>query len=472
MTSNLPQIRTKYGEQIGIELFFALPDLTDEAKSFFDADSVAAVSSITANGTDFVANQYVFLGQIGSERTEIVQIATASATTITLVSPSVYAHNRGDIIRFVPFNQLVPERSTDAGSTFSALSTINVRADASETYLQRPTDSATDYYRFRFFNSTSGNYSAYSSSVSASGYGDGTVWSVKNRALDQLGEKIDNLITDQFLNDSLMEARRVADFNPAILRWSFRTKFGVIIGQMLSGQWQIAAPIDLRDRNSFKNILSLRMGNQNRPIIYQDRRRFNQNYLNVVKTTTALPVLTSAVSIVLSSTHDLDATGSLTISNEAVGNGLIAIAYTGNNKTTNTLTGVTGVTRNIGSGVTVWQRPTFGIPTSYTIDNAVLSFDVPLSITYDGQDLKGDYYKAIPVISNDSDTFDEPFYDLYVPYLKYKIKYKKANGKIDRDSDPDFKDWITGLSELIGQEVPGQMVQFVPDVDGFLSASE
>lgn len=86
--------------------------------------------------------------------------------------------------------------------------------------------------------------------------------------------------------------------------------------------------------------------------------------------------------------------------------------------------------------------------------------------------MKGDYYSQIPVIDTDADTFDEPFYDLYVPYLKWKIKYLKANGKIDRDGDTDWKDWITGLTELISQETPNQWVNFVPDVEGFLSAVE
>ncbi len=472
MATPLPKMRARYGENIGVELFFTFPALQDDPLTYLDADSAVGASSLTANGNDFSTNLYAIIGQPGNEKSEIFQVSSATSTTISINGTLSFAHNRGDIIRFIPYNQITPERSTDGGTVYVALTAINIRADASETYLQRASDAATDFYRFRFSNSTSGLFSAYSDPVIATGFADNTVWSVKHRALDQLGEKTSDLISDQFLNDSLMEARRIADQNPAVLRWSFRTKFGVVIGQMLAGQWSIAAPTDLRDRNSFKNILSLRFGSQNRPLIYQDRRRFNQNYLNIVHTTVATAYTSGGTSLVLTSTHDLDASGSITVANNSVGDGLITVAYSANNKTTNTLT-ITNAGRNIAAGTDVWQRAIVGtssVPSAYTIDNAVMYFDVLIGTQGDGQDLKGDYYKAIPAIDSDSDTFDEPFYDLYVPYLKYKIKYKKANGKIDRDSDTDYKDWISGLSELISQEVPGQKVDFIPDIEGFLSS--
>lgn len=465
-------MRAKYGEGIGVELLFTFPDINADPSTYLDADSAIGAASVTANGNDFSANDYAIIGQPGSEKSEIFQVSAATSTTITINGTLSFAHNRGDAIRFIPYNQIVPSRSTDSGSTFTPLSAISIRADASETYLQRTSDASTDIYKFRFYNSTTTLYSAYSDQVLATGYADNTVWSVKYRALDQLGEEKGELISDQFLNDALMEGRRIADQNPAVLRWSFRTKFGVVIGQMLAGQNSIAAPTDLRDRNSFKNILSLRFGAQNRPVNYQDRRRFNQNFLNIVHTTVASAYTSGGTSLVLTSTHDLDASGSITVANNAVGDGLITVAYSANNKTTNTLT-ITNAGRNIAAGTDIWQRATVGVssvPNAYTIDNGTIYFDVLIGTQYDGQDLKGDYYKAIPVIDSDADTFDEPFYDLYVPWLKWKIKYKKANGKIDRDSDSDYKDWLTGITIQINQEVPGQMVNFVPDIEGFNSS--
>jgi hypothetical protein len=469
----LPTFRAVYGYDIGIELFFAFPNINANEKSFFNADSATGATSLSANGINFAANQYILLGQAGNEFSEIAQIATANSTTVTLVSPANFPHNRGDLIRFIPYNQITAEWSINNGVSFSAMSAINIRADSTETYLQRPADLSSYVYRFRFSNSTTSQFSAYSDTVSGAGYADNTIYAVKKRALDQLGEVRSDLITDQFLNDCIQEARRYADMNPATFRWSFRTKFGVVQQQMLAGQWQIKAPADLRDRNTYKNILSIRIGNQNRPILYQNRVRFNQNYLNVRHATLSAPVSFGAGSITLSSTHDLDNAGVLSVAGGTIGQLITTINYTGNNKTTNTLTGVTGVpAAGYVSGLDVWQQAVYGLPTAYTIDNGVISFDLPLMNIYDGMDAKMDYYGIIPPISTDDQTFDEDFYDLYVPYLKFRIKYAKSNGKIDRDGDTDWKDWLTGLDNLVSQQVTGQIINYIPDVDGFMSATE
>lgn len=473
--SLLPKIRTQYGEGIGVELYFAFPELQADQRSYLDADSAIGDSTLSANGINFSVSQYIVIGFAGDLKTELIQLhaaTTPTATLITLVSALSFPHNRGDIIRFIPYNQIVPERSTDSGSTFTQLATVNIRADSSETYLQRASDASTDVYRFRFFNSNTGNYSAYSSNVTASGYADNTIASVKARALAQLGEVRNNLITDQFLNDGIQEARRKLDQNPAALRYSFRTKFGQVVGQILAGQNSISAPSDMRDRNTYKNLLSLRIGDQNRPCVYQDRRRFNQNYLNVQHSITSGSTSSGSTTLVLSSTKDFPTAGTVRIANNAYNDGLISVTYTGNNRSTNTLSGCSGINRTVTTGTDVWRNATFGLPAAYTIDNGTILFDIPIGTSFDGMDAKADYYSIIPVISSDSQTFDEPFYDFYVSYLKWKIKYQKANGKLDRQSDPDWIDFMEGVTSVIGQETTGQRTNFVPDIEGFLSAQE
>lgn len=472
--SLLPKIRAKYGEGIGVELLFSFPELSDDQRTYALADVAAGAGSISADGVNFSVNQFIVIGQPGAIGTEILQIhgSTApNATTITLAGTTAFAHNRGDIIRFIPYDQLTAEFSTDGGTVFTPISAVAIRADSLETYMQRTADLSTYVYRFRFNNSVSALLSTYSVNVTATGYGDNTIWSIKQRGMEQLGEVKTSLINDQFLNNSIQEGRRTLDQDPRIYRWTFRTKFNTTLGQMLAGQWQITAPTDLRDRNTYKNILNIRYGNQNRPCVYQDRVRFAQNYLNVVNTTTASAYTSGGTSLVLTSTHNLDASGIVYISGQSVGGLRVAVTYSANNKTTNTLT-ITSPGVNLASGSQVWQRATFGLPTAYTIDNGIISFDVPLADQFDGQDVLIDYYSALVAISTDSQTFDEPFYDLFMSFLKWKIKYLKANGKIDRDKDSDWTDWTDGCLRVIGQETNGQRINFIPDVEGFLSATE
>ncbi len=476
MSTFLPELRTKYGEGIGVELFFEFPEIQDNEKTYLDADQLAGDATLSANGTNFSVGQYIVIGQPGNERTEIAQIHTSTpptATTITLAGTLSFAHNRGDLIRFIPYNQIAAEFSTDSGVSFSTISAVAIRSDATETYMQRASDLSTYVYRFRFTNATTGLFSAYSVNVSATDYADNTRYAIKDRALRELGEEKSELISDQFLNDSLNEGRRMADQNPETFRWSFRTKFGVNAGYLLAGQWQLTVPTDLRDPNTPKNVLGIRMGQQNRPCVYQDRVRFNQNYLNVSHTTLSVSAVSGATSLTLVNSRDFDASGVLTIASGILGNGVVTINYTSNNKTTGVLSGVTGVpVAGLAAGLDIWQRYVPGLPTAYTIDAGVISFDSPLLPTYDGQNVHMDYYTIMTPLTSDTSVLDEPFYDLYVSWLKFKIKYLKSNGKIDRDGDTDYKDFMTGLNNLIMQETPSQRINFIPDIEGFLSATE
>lgn len=478
MISQAPQLRIQTNTPIGNDIFFALPAISNNPQSFIEADVNAGVTSLTANGSSFSVNSYLVFGQPGREKTEIVQVATVSATTVTLQSATLYPHNRGDVLILIEYNQIVPERSTDSGSTFSVLATLAVNPQFPETYLQRTGDATTDIYRYRFYNSTSALYSGYSNNATASGYADNTMYAIKKRALTQMGEKITDLITDDFLNDALNEGRRVVDKGTGIVngesvtiqRWTFRTSFDTAIGQVIPGRYSVAAPTNLRDKNSYKNILSLRIGRQNWPCVYQDKNRFNQNYLNVAHTTLNGAITSGSTTITLTSSGNFDTAGNIYVAAESVSGTKDAVAYTANNLSTNVLSGVTGITSGgHATGRDVWQQATFGIPSAYNIADGMIYFDVPFDDRYAGEQIFSDYYKDLTTLTADSDTLDEPFYDLYVPYLKAKIKSLKSNGGIDITADSDYKLFQQGLNELIGQEVLGQNVYFVPDVWGSLN---
>lgn len=461
-----PKLRVKFGEPIGAEIFFAFPEIYDNEKTYLEADVVAGTGSISANGVNFAVDQYVVIGRPGSEKTEIIKLhasTTPTSSTITFASNLQFPHSRGDIVQFIPYNQITPERSTDAGVNYTPLTAVDIRADASETYLQRPSDASTDVYKFRFTNSTAVTNSGYSDPVTATGYAANSVYSVKKRALQQLHEKKTDVITDEFLNDSLDEARRIVDMAPGILRWSFRTSFDTDIGTIIAGRYSLAVPSDLRDANTHKNLLSVRVGRRNMPCRYQDENDFRQNYYNVAHSTLNGAITTGSTSIILTSSGDFDESGTIDIAAEDVTTGRDAVAYTANNESTNTLSGVTGI-QAAGHATTrdVWQNATFGLPTKYTINNGFIYFDVPFGDDIAGENIYSSYYKTLTAVNSDSDLLDEPFYDLYTPYLKWKIKNLKAGGKLDAESDGDYKEFQTGLALLVGQEIGGQRVYFVP----------
>lgn len=461
MATQAPSIRVKTNVPIGNDIFFQLPDLQGNNSSFLDADVAVGATSLTTNGSFFSANQYIIIGQPGQLKSEIVKISVATNTALT-VGACVYSHNRGDVITFIEYNQIEAQHSTDAGVNFSALTKVDINPQVSETYLQRTGDATTDVYKFRFYNATSALYSGYSDSVTASGYADNSVYAIKKKALDDMGEKKTDLITDEFLNNALNEARRIVDQDPRVFRWSFRTKFNTDIGSILPGAWSVTAPTDLRDRNTNKNLLNIRVGRQNRQVYYQDQNRFNQNYWNIAHSTLNGAILSGATSIILTSSGDFTDTGNIYIGAESISETRDTAAYTTNTLSTNTLGTVTGVTSNHASGQDVWQGANFGIPTWYTISDGDIKFNIPFDDTYAGENVYADYYQALTPVNSDSDLLDEPVYDFYVNFLKYKIKYKKSNGAIQAKTDTDFMEFQLGVSALVTQETIGQFINFVP----------
>ena len=102
---------------------------------------------------------------------------------------------------------------------------------------------------------------------------------------------------------------------------------------------------------------------------------------------------------------------------------------------TNTLTGVTGVTRNISAGTQFWLNPVTAIPSVYTVWNGVLYFDRPIPQSLQGKNVFIDYYKKITDITNTLETIPEHFRDVYKHYLKYAVKKRRDDNVGEKDPD-------------------------------------
>jgi hypothetical protein len=458
----IPRLKTKYGENIGIELFIQFPDISEYEETFLSGDEALGQTTLSViSGKNFSDNDYVLIGNVGDETAELRQVS--SQTDTTLVTDALdFAHPRGTRIKFIPYNQIVVSRSTD-GTTYTPLSAVDIRPDATETYIQRSSDASTDYYKYRFYNATTALYSAYSDIVVGSGYADNTVFSIKDRALSQLGEKVGDVISDKFLNEALWEARRELDNDKAIGKWSFRFKRNANIGSIVPGTYQLSLPTNLRKPNTNENILSLRVGQDGEKLDYQDINRFNQNYYGIPHTTLNGVVGDTDVTIVLTDSGDFDESGSIYVAGADISGTIDTIAYTGNTESTNTLTGVTGIaTGGHVTGLDVWQDQAFGLPTAYTIDgeNKKIEFDVPFDDDYAGENIYMDYYTKLPDYNSDSDVLDEPECDLFVSYLKWKIKYLKSNGTLKPTEDGDYAEWLKRKDDLISKEKLGQDIYF------------
>src|SRR3990167_2177526 len=94
------------GMKVKATLMTPPPDLDDNNRPFLAADYAAAVTTLAVdNGNKFAVNDYVVIGRIGGEKTEIVKVSAVAAASINTDS-TVFAHNRGERITFIPYNQI------------------------------------------------------------------------------------------------------------------------------------------------------------------------------------------------------------------------------------------------------------------------------------------------------------------------------------------------------------------------------
>lgn len=555
----LPKIKCKYGEGIGVEIFITPPDIRDNPYTFITTDASSAASSFSVdNGLKFAIDQYIIIGNIGAEKTEILRTHASTAptaTTITLdATTSSHAHSRGERIQFIPYNQVAIEYSTD-GATYSALTTINIRIDAESTYYNHTAGLSTYYYRVKFKNEADTAYSPYSDGIIATGYAENSVGKIINNALISLGENIDNeVITKEFLYSVLNEGRNEIDRHQMIEKWSFRTVFDYDAGNVIPGQYKLTLPTDLRDPATYKNILAVYIGKSKLPLQQIDKRALNNYYQGIAHTTLNGAVATSDTEITLTSSGDFDASGTVSVAAQAVnekidvinydtveieattiafveggasadtitdsGNGFLTtnddatygfyagqtitvsgstsndgtytidtatagtltlvstddltaesaganvkiVSNEANVVSTNILTDISGI-RAAGhaTGTDVWQGASFGSPQEYTVDNGVMIFSCPFNDDLAGENIWLDYYKKITDINSDADTLDEPFYNIYIPYLKYKIKLRK-NPQMNVAKDPDYLDWIQKREAQVSKEWLGQDLRIEVDI--------
>lgn len=459
----LPKIRAEYGEDIGVQLFVQFPYLAGE-KTYLSADALSGVSSLSVDsGLGFAIGQYGVLGMVGSEKAEISRVHTVTAPTasaITLNAATSFAHNRGDSFQFIPYNQIVIQRSTDAGANYSDLATIDIRPDATETFYSDDSGLAAYMYRAKFLNSATSATSQTSDAIIASGQAWNTVGAIKGRALQQSGEVIGGIISDSFLNESLWEARREVD--NAIKRWSFRESFNSVLGTIAEGQNSMDVPTTLRNPSTTQNIRGLRTAKTGRNIDYIDKRTWDRWYEGIIHTTVGTQPTVGQTTLILVETGNLKDSGTVQIGDNTV-------SYTAKNNSTNTLSGIPAsgdgsITATHAAGTDVWQNVSYGEPTRYTLFGGKIFFNTPFDYSFVGSEILIDFYNSLPEYNSDSDVLDEPEPDMYVSYLKYKIKYLKEKGKIKRETDDDYQEYIQKLSSMIRKERTGQDARIVPAI--------
>jgi hypothetical protein len=239
-----PQIKTiKHNIGNTIEI----PNQLDVKTTTYMSSNIApAVLAVPVdNSTDFTAGQILLLlSSIGAENSEIV--TSASHTTSSFVTlATVMAHNRGDSVSELKYDQIVISKCATIDGVYAALATQSFFTTQQSTVIYDTAGLSTDYYKIQWKNSLTGLLSDYSDPVSVDSYSINSVANIIYPVLKSMGVSEDDpKITAEFCISAIDDARKYTHAKLYGIRHAWQQEFEFPI-QMLSGTNSVDLPDNL-----------------------------------------------------------------------------------------------------------------------------------------------------------------------------------------------------------------------------------
>lgn len=496
MAAQLPDLRV---QNLGSSLKVLFVDNTDLVRdrqfTFLTEDVVATGSTLVVQSVvgmeslSTSSGRVLCIGEIGGERTELVRTSVTSGEFPSQASKTVYLrdtlsfdHPQDTRVYIVDWNRVEFDYAASASGTKTTLAAypVAITPDKNETIFRDTTTSSdrltggptNAFYFVRFNETVTDRNSAWSDPVYATGYDDNTVFAIKKRALDSLGEEVDGtIITHEFLNQSLWEARR--EYHNAPGKRPFRRKFNTILGSSaLTGSFRVELPTDVERPWTAENVYGVRIG-ANANMRYYDKKEWDFDWRDKPHSTLTHPY-TYATSTSLWIANGRDFGNSAVVSVEGINFGLTRIEGLTGDSYLNTFRIYSHPTGgyHVSAGSDVYENVSLGLPDRFTVfadpgGSAYVYFNRAIDTAYVNMNIYADYYRTLVGFDSDADQLDEPEYDMYVHYLMAKIKHRKNRGVGDITQDPDFKIWQVMKATALSREFLSTDLRVTPAVDHF-----
>lgn len=158
------------------------PDIGQNQKTYLATDISTGDTSLTVqNNQGFTANDYIVVGNMGTEQAEIRKIASVSGHTTIVVDAIDFPHSIDTPITFIKYNRIAAYYSTSKGGTYYALaaSPYDITVDQEFTEIEDVNGTSSTWYQIRFYNGSA--YSDYSDPIQGVGYTDDSVRAIMDR---------------------------------------------------------------------------------------------------------------------------------------------------------------------------------------------------------------------------------------------------------------------------------------------------
>lgn len=427
-------------------------------------DTSVSVYSIA----EFAINKILLFGNLGEEGSEIIKTHASTAptgNTVTLVSALQKSHPKDTPVYILPYDQIEISHADTIDGAKTVLITRNLNP---ENVALRYEDSTytSGYYFSRYKETITNTFSTYSDPLPYEGYDSNMVGAIMNAAMVEMGKEFSDKITYETLIRSVNMCLRT--IRGKLKRWSNNQEFDYNAGEIKRGETSKALPTTYYDKNSAKSLLSIRIGYSGTELTYKDKREFNEMRESSSLTSVATQPSTGDTSIVLTSTSDLDESGTIDV---FYNNERYTITYTANNTSTNTLSGIpssgTGsITVAFPTSTIVWQNISENGIEYYSVWDGYIYFWGLPSEEQGGKDIFMDFYTDIIEVNSDTDVIPNAKYEMVIYWLKWEItNILERNGKSDL-TDGNYLRFISTLTDAIRRESSGQKFKMKPKING------
>lgn len=216
--------------------------IENSAKTILTAAVSASGTTLTVeNNTGFANTDYIIIGRIGDDKTEVRKIGAAvTAGTSLTVDALVFSHDIDTPVYRIAYNQVEFSHATTSTGSKTVMTTSSITPDREETVYE-DTTYTTGYGFARFKNETSANYSVYSGAFPYTGRTKKMMCSIRKKVRRLIDETTEEKVTDDDINDEINTAQ--SEFSHEY-RWPFYEKtksFSAVADQF---EYSLASNVD------------------------------------------------------------------------------------------------------------------------------------------------------------------------------------------------------------------------------------
>lgn len=184
------------------------PDVVELERTELDADASAgsSVALTVLNNDSFAQNDYVVIGEPGSEKAELQQIASVSGNSTITVSTLKFAHKKGERITKYRFNQRKFYGATSEDGSYTELtsdgSPKTIQVDDPQGTLLEYTASLYTYFKATYYNAHNGDETDIDDADAVAADESNRYTSLYNI------RKAAGIVDNVYLNDEYVEVKR------------------------------------------------------------------------------------------------------------------------------------------------------------------------------------------------------------------------------------------------------------------------